>query len=181
MDTENRSYIDENSREMVLDCGKYPTAPAKPELVESFVIHSRRWAIALRLFIGLFVLPIAIMGGIGSQEYLTGAVLAIICVSLIFHGIYLIAWKCWVECDTIYYRSLFRRKTIAFSDIKRVVAVHSTRFSRYSGTTTPFVGIALRSETGNLFRVYKSKVGYRTFIARLQEYDIPGVEDILWR
>jgi len=47
-----------------------------------------------------------------------------------------------------------------------------------SGVNHSFIGIDLYSDTGKLFHIHGSKDGFQAFITRLEERNIPGVEDL---
>ena len=164
--------------------------PAKPELLQGFVIRARRRTVARDLVIGLLLLslalPIALAADINSSNFISGVGLSLLGAIFTYHGIYLRFWKCTIEGNTISYQSLFRRKTITFFDIRGVTPKYLANVNRRLGTATGgFVGIDLYSEGGKLFHIHGAKIGFRALVARLEERNIPGVEKlpqgILWR
>jgi len=111
-----------------------------------------------------------------------GSLMLMPAILFTFRGISLFFWKCTIEGNHISFFSLFRRREITFSDIKRVAPMahgHEEGVSHY------FVGINLYSEAGKLFHIHGSKDGFRAFVTRLEEQNIPGVADlprgIQWR
>jgi len=118
----------------------------------------------------------------GAYDTLNGVMILIPGAGLTLRGLVLAFWKCTVEGKHISVRSLFRRKEITFSDIKRVVPV---AHANEDGPTDLFKGINLYSEAGKLFHIHGSKDGFAAFVICLKEQNIPGVTDlpkgIKWR
>ena len=144
-----------------------------------FVIRTRRRIVMLHLKLGLPLLVFGLLIALG--EYAETGVPAIGGLMLMFailftlRGISLFFWKCTIEGNHISFRSLFRRKEITFSDIKRVAPMaHASE----EGPSLDFSGINLYSEAGKLFHMHGSKDGFAAFVARLEAQNIPGVEDL---
>ena len=147
-----------------------------------FVIHVRKSvAIVIQLLLGLFFLILGVLGGILSPDpdfLLFGIMLSLIGVILAYRSIFVCCWKCTVEGDNIRYQSLFRRKIVRFSDIKKVTPKYAVGGSPRHGIGGSFVGVDLYSEAGKLFHIHGTKVGFRAFVARLEEQNIPGAEKL---
>ena len=151
-----------------------------------FEIHTRKRTVKFHLLLGLVFLAFGIWvlssGSLENDDMLMGAAVFSFGIGFTFRGILLFCWKCTVQDNMINFRSLFRSKTITFFDIKRVAPMGqgNTR-SRYHS----FVGINLYAESGKLFHIHGSKEGFATFVIRLKERNVPGVEDlpkgIKWR
>jgi len=156
---------------------------------DKFVMRSRRGAAIVHLLLGLCFLilsiPIVVSEGVRSQSFLVGIIFSFLGIAFMYRGISLFLWKCIVEGNNISCQSLFQREVITFSDIKNVTPKYAVRSSNVSGVGSSFAGIDLHSETGKLFHIQGSKVGFREFVARLEEENIPGVEKlpkgIRWR
>jgi len=96
---------------------------------------------------------------------------AFIALSMVLMGISMACWQVHVEGNVLHQRSLFRRVTTSFHEIRRVEAWQKSR---------PKVShIDLYSNTGCLFSVNANASGYSLFLARLKERRIPGTEGLL--
>lgn len=154
-----------------------------------FTIRTPISTVAYHLWIGIPVLVIGIGILIGegdtAENILWGVTFLIPGIAFTFRGIWLRFWKCTIQGGTINYQTLFRRKTLTFYDITRVEQIRQDAQFAESGINLSFVGITLYSETGKLFRIHGSKEGFRAFVTRLEERNIPGVETlptgIQWR
>lgn len=162
-----------------------------------FTIRSRRGTVVLHLLLGLLTLALGILvvlaslaGNMDADDMMMGFVALSFGIGFTYRGICLLIWKCTVEDNNISFRSLFRRKTILVSDIKRVTSRGQTDSIGGSNRSrawnrNQFVGIDLYSETGKLFHIHGTKEGFRAFITYLEEWRIPGVETlptgIRWR
>ena len=81
-----------------------------------------------------------------------------------------ISWKFWelrIEGNQIHYKSLFRRKTFSFHDIKEVRGKYY-----HGGESRELDQIKLYSETGKMFSVDVMSIGYRIFVKRLEQRGI---------
>ena len=118
-----------------------------------------------------------------ADNILWGMIFLIPGIGFTYRGICLRFWNCTIQGDTIHFQSLFRRKTITFHDIKRVTPMKLENFLGEGENS--FVGIELHSDTEKLFHIHGSKAGFRAFVTRLEERNIPGTETlpkgIQWR
>jgi len=94
----------------------------------------------------------------------------------IMQGIYIAVWKLEVAGPEMRLRTLFRRREFSFSDIQSV----EIRTLKYYGfiDTGNVHRLLVHFRTGQRISVDVHIVGYRFFVERLRERNIPGIEKL---
>jgi len=144
-----------------------------------FTMHNLKSTAYLMMFGMLFwgaVLVLFVFLSPDTMDRLLLFVVAPVIFYRIMQGVYYALWKLEVTGSTMYLRTLFRRREFSFYDVRSVrVQTH-----KYYGLldTGNVKRLVVRFETGQRLRIDAHIVGYRLFVERLKQRNVPGIEKL---